>query len=61
VLQSYETRRLKRANDIVRQSLRLGQVGQLENVGAVAARDAIFKLLPPSVMGKQLEAALARG
>ncbi|HZC05774.1 MAG TPA: FAD-dependent monooxygenase, partial [Ktedonobacterales bacterium] len=47
VLQSYETRRLKRANDIVRQSLRLGQVGQLENVGAVAARDAIFKLLPP--------------
>jgi 2-polyprenyl-6-methoxyphenol hydroxylase-like FAD-dependent oxidoreductase len=57
-LAAYEAQRLTRANTITQQSLRLGQVGQWENRWAVAARDAIFKRLPASVLGKTLETAL---
>jgi 2-polyprenyl-6-methoxyphenol hydroxylase-like FAD-dependent oxidoreductase len=57
-LAAYEAQRLTRANAITQQSLRLGQIGQWENRWAVAARDAIFKRLPASVLGKSLETAL---
>jgi len=57
-LQQYEAQRLKRANAVVRQSLRVGWVAQWENRWAVTARDTAFKLLPTSIAGKQIEAAL---
>ena len=58
-LRAYEAQRLQRANDVVRQSLRLGQVAQWENRWAVALRDAVLKLLPPSATGRQIEAVLS--
>lgn len=58
-LSGYEAQRLKRANDVVRQSLRLGQVAQWENRWAVAMRDTLLKLLPGSATGRQIEAVLS--
>jgi len=57
-LHAYEAQRVRRANAITRQSLRLGQVGQWENRWAVAARDAAFRALPASMLGRSLATAL---
>lgn len=57
-LQAYEAQRLKRANAIVQQSLRLGQIGQWGNPLAAAARNGIIMALPAFMLGRSLEAAL---
>lgn len=57
-LQAYEAQRLKRANAITQQSLRLGQIGQWGNPLAAATRDVIFKALPGFMLGRSLATAL---
>ncbi|MES2639963.1 MAG: FAD-dependent monooxygenase [Myxococcota bacterium] len=49
-LQAYEAARRKRVIGIVRQSERLGQVGQWENGVARGVRDWLFRSLPTSMM-----------
>ncbi len=57
-LQAYEAQRLKRANAIVQQSLRLGQIGQWGNPWAAAARNGIIMVLPAFILGRSLAMAL---
>jgi 2-polyprenyl-6-methoxyphenol hydroxylase-like FAD-dependent oxidoreductase len=57
-LQAYEARRLKRANDVVRQSHRIGQVAQWENHWAGEIRNTVFRVLPDALLVRQLESVL---
>jgi 2-polyprenyl-6-methoxyphenol hydroxylase-like FAD-dependent oxidoreductase len=57
-LQAYEKQRIKRANSVVQQSARLGQVAQWEGSMAVKMRSTVFKMLPPPLLFKQLEGVL---
>jgi 2-polyprenyl-6-methoxyphenol hydroxylase-like FAD-dependent oxidoreductase len=54
-LKTYEARRLERANRIVKQSWRIGKMGQLENDFLRALRNSFIKLIPASAQLKQLE------
>ncbi|HEY6409092.1 MAG TPA: FAD-dependent monooxygenase [Ktedonobacteraceae bacterium] len=54
-LQTYEKRRVSRANAIVRLSWRIGQIGQLENPAVCSLRDIMMKNLPTSIQLKQFE------
>lgn len=57
-LQVYEKQRLKRANSVVQQSARIGQVAQWESSVAVKMRNTVFKMLPSPLLFKQLEGVL---
>jgi 2-polyprenyl-6-methoxyphenol hydroxylase-like FAD-dependent oxidoreductase len=57
-LQGYEAQRLRRANSVVRQSRRLGQIAQWQTPWAARARDALFTMLPDSLLFRPLEAVL---
>jgi 2-polyprenyl-6-methoxyphenol hydroxylase-like FAD-dependent oxidoreductase len=57
-LHAYESQRLKRANAVIQQSLRIGQIAQWENRWAVAARNTVFKTVPDSLLLRQLETVL---
>ena len=57
-LRAYEKHRLKRANSVVQQSARVGQVAQWESSMAVKMRNIVFKLLPAPLLFKQLEKVL---
>jgi len=57
-LQGYKKQRIKRANTIVQQSARIGQVAQWESSLAVKMRNTVFKMLPPQLLFKQLEGVL---
>jgi 2-polyprenyl-6-methoxyphenol hydroxylase-like FAD-dependent oxidoreductase len=54
-LQVYEKQRIKRANSVVQQSARVGQVAQWESSLAVKMRNTVFKMLPASLLLKPLE------
>ena len=51
----FEARRLARTHWIVNQSLRIGQVAQLQNRLLAGLRNQVFRLLPNSLNEKQLE------
>jgi FAD-dependent urate hydroxylase len=55
----YQTKRLKRANGIVTQSRRIGQVGQIQNPIACWLRDFAFKHLPASMRDRQIESVVS--
>ncbi|HEU0026977.1 MAG TPA: FAD-dependent monooxygenase [Ktedonobacterales bacterium] len=57
-LKGYEARRLARANAIVQQSRRLGEIAQWENRWAAGLRDTLFSMLPDSMLFRPLEAVL---
>jgi 2-polyprenyl-6-methoxyphenol hydroxylase-like FAD-dependent oxidoreductase len=57
-LQAYESQRLTRANAIVAQSRRLGEIAQWQNRWAAGARDTLFGMIPDALLFRQLEAAL---
>jgi 2-polyprenyl-6-methoxyphenol hydroxylase-like FAD-dependent oxidoreductase len=57
-LQAYEKQRIKRANTIVQQSARIGQVAQWESSLSVKMRNTVFKMLPTPLLFKQLEGVL---
>lgn len=57
-LQAYEKQRIKRANSVVQQSARIGQVAQWENSLAVKMRNTVFKMFPSPLLFKQLEGVL---
>jgi 2-polyprenyl-6-methoxyphenol hydroxylase-like FAD-dependent oxidoreductase len=48
-LRTYESKRLKRANKIVSQSWRIGQVIQMENALVCKLRNAVMRLTPASI------------
>jgi 2-polyprenyl-6-methoxyphenol hydroxylase-like FAD-dependent oxidoreductase len=53
-LRAYEARRQPRANAVVATSRRIGSVAQWQNPLACALRNALFGLMPPSAVEKQL-------
>lgn len=55
-LRAYEAARRDRVIGIVRQSERMGQVGQWENGLARGMRDLIFRSLPSSMMARSFDA-----
>jgi 2-polyprenyl-6-methoxyphenol hydroxylase-like FAD-dependent oxidoreductase len=57
-LQAYEKQRLKRANAVVQQSARIGQVAQWEGSLAATMRNTAIKMLPTPLLFKQLERVL---
>jgi 2-polyprenyl-6-methoxyphenol hydroxylase-like FAD-dependent oxidoreductase len=57
-LQAYEKQRLKRANAVVQQSARIGQVAQWESSLAVKMRNTVSKMLSTPLLLKQLEGVL---
>ena len=57
-LQAYESQRLQRANAVVRQSHLLGQIVQWQNRWAADTRATLFRMLPDSLLFRQLEAVL---
>jgi 2-polyprenyl-6-methoxyphenol hydroxylase-like FAD-dependent oxidoreductase len=52
-LAAYDQRRRPRAQKVARASARTGQLIRLRNPFAVAVRDTVIRLLPPSVSGPQ--------
>jgi 2-polyprenyl-6-methoxyphenol hydroxylase-like FAD-dependent oxidoreductase len=52
-LQTYQKRRVSRTNSIVRQSWRIGQIGQLQNPAICSLRDFMMKSLPTRMQLKQ--------
>lgn len=57
-LRLYEARRAERVAYVVRQSRRLGRIGQLENPLACRLRDAVLKAIPQRVQLRQMEAVV---
>ena len=57
-LEAYEQQRIKRANNLVQQSARLGQIAQWQGSLAVKMRNTVFRMLPPPLLLKQLEGVL---
>jgi FAD-dependent urate hydroxylase len=53
-LANYQARRITRANGIVNQSRRIGQVGQLSNPLACWLRDTLFRYVPTSTRNQQI-------
>jgi 2-polyprenyl-6-methoxyphenol hydroxylase-like FAD-dependent oxidoreductase len=53
-LAQYQTKRLARANSIVTQSRRIGQVGQLSNPIMCWLRDNLFRVLPEGIRNRQI-------
>ncbi len=53
-LANYQAKRLARANGILNQSRRIGQVGQLSNPMACWLRDTLFRNLPTSTRNQQI-------
>ena len=53
-LANYQTKRMARANGIVNQSRRIGQVGQLSNPIACWLRDNLFRSLPTGMRNQQI-------
>ncbi len=57
-LAQYQSKRLARANNIIVQSRRIGQVGQWSNPIACAVRNALFKSLPEGMRNNQIAAVV---
>ncbi len=57
-LAGYQAKRITRANSIVSQSRRIGEVGQWANPLACWLRDNLFRALPASVRNKQVAAVV---
>ncbi|MCU4971247.1 FAD-dependent monooxygenase [Halobacteria archaeon AArc-m2/3/4] len=58
-LREYESRRKPRADRISRQSRLQGRLGQLEHPILIGVRNAVFRLMPSAVMGRQVERQFA--
>jgi 2-polyprenyl-6-methoxyphenol hydroxylase-like FAD-dependent oxidoreductase len=54
-LQDYERQRIPRTSAIVRQSRRIGQVGQWRNPLALRVRELLLRNLPPQLQARQLD------
>lgn len=54
-LQTYEARRIERANRIVRQSWRIGKAIQMESALVCKLRNVVMRLTPTAMQMKQLE------
>lgn len=54
-LHAYEARRLKRTARMMQQSMRIGQVAHLKQPIAANVRNTLFKLMPGSLLSRQLE------
>jgi 2-polyprenyl-6-methoxyphenol hydroxylase-like FAD-dependent oxidoreductase len=52
---AFEQRRLKRTHYIVNTSWTLGKIAQLENAALIAARNALFRLIPARMNEKQMQ------
>lgn len=52
---SFEKRRVKRVNGIVKKSRILGEIGQLENTFLIKVRNFVFKAMPSRLKMKQVE------
>jgi 2-polyprenyl-6-methoxyphenol hydroxylase-like FAD-dependent oxidoreductase len=52
---NFEKRRISRTTKIVNDSWRLGKVAQLENPVLISLRNAVMKMVPPSVTEKQVK------
>jgi 2-polyprenyl-6-methoxyphenol hydroxylase-like FAD-dependent oxidoreductase len=57
-LARYQSLRIPRANGVVRQSRRLGQLGQWENPLACWVRDRLFQMVPDSSVRTNLRRVL---
>jgi 2-polyprenyl-6-methoxyphenol hydroxylase-like FAD-dependent oxidoreductase len=57
-LRAYETRRISRANALVRRSRQVGRIGQVEWPVAVWLRKAMIGLVSPRLQARQLEAVI---
>ncbi|MCJ8011836.1 FAD-dependent oxidoreductase [Paenibacillus sp. KQZ6P-2] len=51
----YESNRLDRTGQIIKMSKQVGQIAQLENKWLIRLRNAVFKLVPPSLSMKRFE------
>ncbi|MCB0153360.1 MAG: hypothetical protein KDF65_01090, partial [Anaerolineae bacterium] len=58
-LRRYEARRIERTTRFVRQSRRIGQLGQLDRPVALALRNTLLRLLPARLQLNQLLRLLA--
>jgi 2-polyprenyl-6-methoxyphenol hydroxylase-like FAD-dependent oxidoreductase len=54
-LQSYEARRIKRANTIVQRSWQQGRIAHWEHPWGVRLRDIVLRMTPPRLLEKQIE------
>jgi len=54
-LQSYEARRVKRANAMVRRSWQQGRIAHWEHPWGVRARDIVLRMMPSFLLAKQIE------
>ncbi|MBI1277757.1 MAG: NAD(P)-binding protein [Anaerolineaceae bacterium] len=57
-LELYQAKRIERANGIVTQSRRIGQVGQLSNPLVCWLRDNLFRSLPEGIRNRQIAAVV---
>ena len=57
-LQAYEDRRLSHASNVVRQSRRIGRVGQLEQWFLVMLRDRLMQFIPSAIALRGFESVL---
>ena len=53
-LAAYQTKRIARANAIMIQSRRIGQVGQWSNAMACWLRDSLFRAIPTGIRNRQI-------
>ena len=51
----YEQLHFKRSSEIVKQSLQMGKMGQLENAVAAKARNAMIASMPDKLAAKMLD------
>jgi 2-polyprenyl-6-methoxyphenol hydroxylase-like FAD-dependent oxidoreductase len=58
-LRAYEAQRIRRTSTIVRQSWRIGWVGQWQHPLAVRARELILGMLPPRAQARQVARVVA--
>ncbi|WP_042454327.1 FAD-dependent monooxygenase [Neobacillus dielmonensis] len=52
---AFERKRVRRTNKIIKMSKQVGQIAQLQNKWLIPLRNAVMKLVPPSVSMKRFE------
>lgn len=53
-LRNYEQIRIKRANSVIADSRRIGEIGQWEHIAAVWLRNHIFRRIPRRILLRQI-------
>ncbi len=57
--EEYQKHRIKKANQVVRESWRIGKMAHISNPAQVTLRNVMIRLLPPSVNTKRTEKLFA--